>query len=254
MSKIFDALRKAESKKSGSPRNKREVRVRREDLEDDESTFLRGVDENFKRGLRNLRNSIDSELKNSDSRVIMFTSAVAGEGKTTIVSFLARMLALGEADRVLLVDCAVVNPEIHTLFGLQNDKGILDYLSGTIPFEEVIRKVDEGVLDIVTTGTRRGADITQPLFNSERMSTFIKATREMYDYVLIDTSAVMDAPETPIIGSYVTGSVIVVQSGKTKREVIKRAMLMIEKLGGRFLGTVLNRKKYYIPEFIYRRV
>jgi len=254
VSKIFDALRKAESKKSGSLRKKREVRVRREDLEDAENTFLRGVDENFKRGLRNLRNSIDSELKNSDSRVIMFTSAIAGEGKTTIVAFLARMLALGEADRVLLVDCAVVNPEIHTLFGLDNDRGILDYLSGTVPFEEVIRKVDEGVLDIVTTGTRRGADITQPLFNSERMSTFIKATREMYDYVLIDTSAVMDAPETPIIGSFVTGSVIVVQSGKTKREVIKRAMLMIEKLGGRFLGTVLNRKKYYIPEFIYRRV
>lgn len=254
MSKIFDALRKAESNKSGSPRNKREVRVRREGLEDAESTFLRGVDENFKRGLRNLRNSIDSELRNSDSRVIMFTSAVAGEGKTTIVAFLARMLALGETDRVLLVDCAVVNPEIHTLFGLENDRGILDYLSGTVPFEEVIRNVDEGVLDIVTTGKRRGADITQPLFNSERMSTFIKATREMYDYVLIDTSAVMDAPETPIIGSYATGSVIVVQSGKTKREVIKRAMLMIEKLGGRFLGTVLNRKKYYIPEFIYRRV
>ena len=254
MSKIFDALRKAESNKSGSPRNKREVRVRREGLEDTESTFLRGVDENFKRGLRNLRNSIDSELRNSDSRVIMFTSAVAGEGKTTIVAFLARMLALGETDRVLLVDCAVVNPEIHTLFGLENDRGILDYLSGTVPFEEVIRNVDEGVLDIVTTGKRRGADITQPLFNSERMSTFIKATREMYDYVLIDTSAVMDAPETPIIGSYATGSVIVVQSGKTKREVIKRAMLMIEKLGGRFLGTVLNRKKYYIPEFIYRRV
>ncbi len=159
MSKIFDALRKAESKKSGPLRNRREVRVRREDLEDAENTFLRGVDENFKRGLRNLRNSIDSELRNSDSRVIMFTSAVAGEGKTTIVAFLARMLALGEADRVLLVDCAVVNPEIHTLFGLENDKGILDYLSGTVPFEEVIRKVDEGVLDIVTTGTRRGAAI-----------------------------------------------------------------------------------------------
>ncbi len=254
MSKIFDALRKAETKMTGSPRKRRQVRSRREPGEETESTFLRGVDKNFRRGLMNLRNSIDSELKNNDYRVIMFTSAVAGEGKTTIVAFLARMLALGEADRVLLVDCAVVNPEIHALFGLENDKGILDYLSGTVPLEEVIRNVEEGVLDIVTTGTRRGADITQPLFNSEKMSTFIRATREMYDYVLIDTSAVMEAPETPIIGSYATGTVIVVQSGKTKREVIKRAMLMIEKLDGRFFGTVLNRKRYYIPEFIYRRV
>ncbi len=254
MSKIFDALRRAEMSKSGSPRRKGQVRVRREHGVESESHFLRGVDKDFRRGLMTLRNSIDSELRSSDYRVIMFTSAIPGEGKTTITAFLARMLALGETDRILLVDCAVSDPEIHTLFGLDNDKGILDYLSGTAPLEEIIRTVEEGMLDIVTTGPRRGADITQPLFNSEKMATFIKATREMYEYVLIDTSAILDAPETPIIGSYATGTVMVVQSGKTKREVIKRAMLTVEKLGGKLLGTVLNRKKYYIPEFIYRRV
>ena len=254
MSKIFDAMRKAEIKKSGAPRKKRQLRVRRNPGDKKGGTFLRGVDENFKRGLRTLRNSIDSELKNNDFRVIVFTSAIAGEGKTTIVSFLARMLALGEVDRVLLADCAVLNPEIHALFGMKNDMGMLDYLAGSATLEEVVKNVDEGFLDIVTIGQSKGADITQPLFNSEKMSTFIHTTREMYDYVLIDTSAVLDAPETPIIGSYAQGTVLVVQSGKTKREVIKRAMLMIEKLDGRFLGTVLNRKTYYIPEFIYRRV
>ena len=254
MSKIFDALRRAEMSKSGSPRRKGKVRDRRGRGGETESMFLHGVDKNFRRGLMTLRNSIDSELKNRDFKVIMFTSAVAGEGKTTIVAFLARMLALGEADRILLVDCAIDNPEIHSLFGIENDRGIIDYLSGSIPFEDVIRPVEEGIFDIVPVGPRRGADITQPLFNSEKMSTFIQATRKMYDYVLIDTSAVLEAPETAIIGSYATGTVMVVQSGKTKREVIKRAMLMIEKLDGRFLGTVLNRKKYYIPEFIYRRV
>jgi len=254
LSKIFDALRRAEMKQSGPSRNKGQVRARRSRGEDSENTFLRSADDNFKRGLMTLRNSIDSELKNKDFKVIMFTSAVAGEGKTTIVAFLARLLALGESDRVLLVDCALDNPEIHSLFGIENDKGIIDYLSGSNSFEDVIKPVDEGIFDIVPAGPRRGADITQPLFNSEKMSTFIHATREMYDYVLIDTSAVLEAPETPIIGSYATGTVMVVQSGKTKREVIKRAMMMIEKLDGRFIGTVLNRKKYYIPEFIYRRV
>jgi protein-tyrosine kinase len=254
VSKIFDALRKAESNTSGPTRRKGEVRARPGMGEEVESKFLHGVEENFRRGLMTLRNSIDSELKNSDFRVIMFTSSIAGEGKTTIVAFLARMLALSEADRVLLVDCAVDNPELHKLFGLKNDKGILDYLDGSAPLEEIINTVDAGFLDVVTTGPRRGGDITQPLFNSEKMTTFIRATREMYDYVLIDTSAILDAAETPIIGSYATGTIIVVQSGRTKREVIKRAMMTIEKLGGRFLGTVLNRKKYYIPEFIYRRV
>jgi capsular exopolysaccharide synthesis family protein len=254
LSKIFDALRKAEMNKSGAARKKAPAKVRNGANLDVENTFLRGVDENFRRGLMTLRNSIDSELKNSEFRVIMFGSAVGGEGKTTIAAFLARMLALGESERILVVDCAVDNPEIHLLFGLDNDKGILDYLSGTASLEDIVKHVEEGVLDVVTIGPRRGADITQPLFNSEQMATFIRTVRERYDYVIVDTSAILEAPETPIIGSYVTGTVMVVQAGKTKREVIKRAMLNIEKLGGRLIGTVLNRKKYYIPEFIYRRV
>jgi protein-tyrosine kinase len=254
VSKIFDALRKAELKKSRSAPRKGKARPRNIEEDVREKGFLRGVDENFRRALMTLRNSIDSELKSSEARVIMFTSAVSGEGVTTITAFLARMLSLGETDRVLIVDCAVADPEIHTLFGLENEKGILDYLSGTAGLKEVIKPVEEGVLDVVTVGKGNVSDLTQPLFNSERMSTFISSVREDYDYVLIDTSAVLEAPETPIIGSYATGTVMVVRSGKTRREVIKRAMLMIEKLGGRFIGTVLNRKKYYIPEFIYRRV
>ena len=218
-----------------------------------ETSFIKGLDVDFRRSLLNLRNAIDSEIKNRDSRVVMFTSAVGGEGKTTICAYLARVLALGEVDKILIVDCAVNNPQLHDLFGVSNEKGILDLLSGEAELSEVITEVDEGVMDIITIGTIRGADITQPLFNSERMRSFINAVAEHYDYVLIDTSAVLEAPETPIIGSFSTGVVIVVEAGRTKREVIKRAMTMVEKLDGEFIGSVLNKKKYYIPEFIYRR-
>ncbi len=255
MSKIFDALRKAEQEKSGRrPTGRGRTKTARRHDEEKERSFMRVTDPDFRRSLLNLRNSIDSEMKGRDSRVIAFTSAVAGEGKTTIAAFLARLLAIGEDERVLLVDCAVDNPEIHGLFGVENDKGILDLLSGEAPLDKVLHSIDEGVLDVIPLGRKRGADITQPLFNSSRMEMFVKEAAENYDYVLIDTSAVLEAPETPIIGSYATGTVIVVKAASTKREVIKRAILMIEKLDGRFIGTVLNRKKYYIPDFIYRRV
>jgi protein-tyrosine kinase len=110
------------------------------------------------------------------------------------------------------------------------------------------------VLDLVAVGVSDGVDINQPLFNSERLEIFIKEVAAAYDYVLIDSSAILEAPETPIICSHVGGVVMVIFTGKTKREVIKRAMVMVEKLDGTFVGTVLNRKRYYIPEFIYRRV
>lgn len=255
MSKIFDALRKAEQERSGKrPPGKVRTKAPRRPDGEREKTFLRGTDPDFRRSLLNLRNSIDSEMKGMDSRIMMFTSAVRGEGKTTITAFLARLLALGENEKVLLVDCAVDRPEMHVLFGVENEKGILDLLSGEAGIDDVLHPVDEGVFDVIPLGRKRGADITQPLFNSSRMESFVKEAGERYDYVLIDTSAVLEAPETAIIGSYATGTVIIVKASSTKREVIKRAMLMIEKLDGKFLGTVLNRKKYYIPEFIYRRV
>ncbi|MDD4857043.1 MAG: CpsD/CapB family tyrosine-protein kinase [Candidatus Krumholzibacteria bacterium] len=254
MSKIYDALRKAE-KDRGRPRGAMPSVTRGEAPQfKDESLIIAGMDERFRRSLLNLKNSIDSEMKGKESRVVLFTSAVEGEGKTTIVASLARVLAAGESQKILLVDCAVKNPEIHRLFGLKNEKGILDYLAGRAKLQEVVQGVDEGVLDLVTAGSSVSNDATQPLFNSDRLETFIKEVGAAYDYVLIDSSAILESPETTIIGSHADGIVLVIFMETTKREVIKRAMVMAQKLDGRFIGSVLNRKRYYIPEFIYRRV
>ncbi len=254
MSKIFDALRKAEMEMKRPRRSARRRPPSAKVATGRETTFVRDMDSIFRQSLLNLRNSIDSEMRQKESRVVMFTSAIKGEGKTAICTLLARILALNERERVLIVDCSINNPSIHELFGVTQEVGIIDYLSGETEFEKVVKSPESGFLDIVTIGEVKGGDITQPLFNSERMNRFIKEASEKYDYVLIDTSAILEAAETSIISSFADGSVMIIQAGKTKREVIKRSMLMVEKLGGKFIGTVLNRKKYYIPEFIYKRV
>ncbi|MCK4349429.1 MAG: hypothetical protein KAX13_01150, partial [Candidatus Krumholzibacteria bacterium] len=109
-------------------------------------------------------------------------------------------------------------------------------------------------IDFIKAGVTANIDISMPLFNSERMAQLMRQLSDTYDYVLIDTAAIMEAPETSNITSYSDGVILVIHTGNTRREVIKRAMLMVEKLDGRFIGTILNRKKYHIPEFIYRRV
>ncbi len=254
VSKIYDALRKAErdrGRPGGKPERTTEARAPRFRHE---SILLAGMDERFHRSLLNLKNSIDSGMKGKESRVILFTSAIRGEGKTTIVASLARVLASGESSKILLVDCAVRNPELHRLFGLGNEKGLVDYLAGRAAIKDVIQIVDQGALDLVAAGTIDGVEGTQMLFGSDRFAIFIKEVAAAYEYVLVDSSAILEAPETPILGSRVDGIVMVVFAGKTRREVIKRAMTMAEKLDGEFIGTVLNRKRYHIPEFIYRRV
>ena len=254
MSKIFDALHKAERDRgrphAASPRAPRGPAPHFKD----DSLILAGMDERFRRSLLNLKNSIDSEMKGRESRVILFTSAVAGEGKTTVVASLARVLAAGESQKILLVDCSMRNPELHRLFGVNNEKGIVDYLAGRAKLNEIVQSVGRGGFDLVAAGQSDRFDITQPLFDSERLEIFIKEVAAAYDYVLIDSSAILESPETVIIGSRADGIVLVIFAGKTKREVIKRSMVMVQKLDGKFIGTVLNRKRYFIPEFIYRRV
>jgi protein-tyrosine kinase len=254
LSKIYDALRKAEDEKRKRRGSARARPVAKKIDMSRDSGLLKGMDENFRRALLMLRNTIESETKERNTRTIVFTSAVGKEGKTTILSAFARVLAIGQGERILLVDCAVRNPKLHRLFGIENDKGIIDYLEGREDLPNVVRHLDLPGLDLVTAGTTEDVDIRMPLFNSDRMSLFMREVSEAYEYVLIDTSAILEAPETPIISSYSDGVVMIVHVGKTRREVIKRAILMVEKLEGRFIGTILNRKKYYIPEFIYRRV
>lgn len=255
MSKIYDALRKAE-KERGKPgetpvsatRSPSAVHI------EDDTLILVGMDEHFRRSLLNLKNAIDSEMKDKKSRVIMFTSAVHGEGKTTVVASLARVLSLGESHKTLLVDCSMQHPPLGRVFGVDGAKGLIDFLEGRANFNEVVQSVTRGILDVVTTGAGDSLEILPSLFGSDRFTSFIKEAAAAYDYVLIDSSAILEAPETPIVGSHANGIVMVIYAGKTKREVIKRAMMMVQKLDGKFIGTVLNRKKYHIPEFIYRRV
>jgi len=252
VSKIYDALRKAERDRErpqpaaasvpAAPRPK------------DETAVLIGMDERFRRSLLNLKNAMDSEMTEKSSRVVLFTSAVQGEGKTTIVASLARVLALGESEKILLVDCSVRNPELHRLFGIRNERGIVDYLAGRAKLNEIAIPVDNGALHLVTLGAHEGEDVIQPLFNSDSLDAFLREVRGAYDYVLIDSSAILEAPETASLGGRSDGIVLIVQAGKTRREVVQRAILMVQKLSGVFIGTVLNRKKYHIPEFIYRRV
>jgi protein-tyrosine kinase len=260
VSKIYDALRKAEREKQGQRKNtpvkpkrpaKKKAGIKVSDTRRD-SRLLDGLEESFRRSLMTLRNAVESETKDRETRVIVFTSAVKGEGKTTIISAFARVLAVGGSKRLCVVDCSIRNPRLHRLFGVDNNKGFIDYLGGEVELETIIHDIDS--IHFIPAGVTANIDISIPLFNSERMAQLMRQLSETYDYVLIDTSAILEAPETPIISSYSDGVILIVHTGNTRREVIKRAMLMVEKLDGRFIGTVLNRKKYYIPEFIYRRV
>jgi len=91
-------------------------------------------------------------------------------------------------------------------------------------------------------------------FDSPRFESFLKLAREKFDFVILDAAPIGKYPEPQTICSKVDGVVMVITSGKTRRQVAQRVKNEVEDAGGTVLGVVINRRKYYIPEWIYKRL
>ena len=112
------------------------------------------------------------QLLNADSekKVIMITSAESSEGRSTTTSYLSLLLAKS-GKKTIIVDCDLKKPNIHNMFGLTNDKGLVNYLSGDVLFEKVVKTTEIKNLSILTSGasTLNYAE----LFVSSRFNEFI---------------------------------------------------------------------------------
>ena len=106
--------------------------------------------------------------------------------------------------------------------------------------------------DVVHVGDRDPSQIQ--LLVQRDFPRFVTEAHRSYDVIVVDAPPVFSAPETPPLTSMVDGVVVVLKCGKTKREIVQRSLTMINQFSGNILGVVLNRKKYYIPEFIYKRL
>jgi Mrp family chromosome partitioning ATPase len=78
--------------------------------------------------------------------------------------------------------------------------------------------------------------------------------REGHDFIVLDGPPIYGSAECRILCNRVDGVVLVIEAGKTRRHAAASAKDQVEKAGGRLLGVVINRRRYYIPEFIYKRL
>jgi len=185
-------------------------------------------------------------------KAILFAGTSHGDGTSTTAINFATTMARDCQLKVLLVDFNFRTPSLHEVFKIDYSLGLTDVLTNGREVLSNIERVGPGNLHVLPCGENRSMPAS--LFESSRFDAFLKNAREQFEYVIMDAPPVPSFSESRIICAKVDGVVLVVGSGKTRRQVALRAKKEIEDAGGKVLGLVLNRRKFYIPGWIYKRL
>lgn len=188
---------------------------------------------------RTLRTNIQFSSIDKTIKTIMVTSSGPSEGKSTTIANLAVTLAQMDK-KVLIIDADLRKPTVHTFFFLPNRIGLTNVLAGTEPIDLAIQRTTEHNLQVLTSGPI--PPNPAELLSSNKMANLVKEMAELYDYVLFDTPPVLAVTDAQLLSRYIDGVIIVVNNGKTKREMAAKAKILLENVKANVLGVVFNNK------------
>jgi len=176
----------------------------------------------------------------------MVTSALSGEGKTTIAVNLASFLAMA-GKQVLFVDADLRRPMLHHHFDLDNRRGLTSaFMERWTHFDQQLadRPTDIPTLRVLTAGVipLNPAELLQSSLAQQLFGYFQKAPQ--FDYVVFDTPPVLPVADAQILASYIQTTVLVVDVSKTPRKALLRARSALKKTRTTIIGVVLNKTRW----------
>jgi capsular exopolysaccharide synthesis family protein len=192
-----------------------------------------GVAESF----RQLRNNLQFLSVDEPPKVIMVSSAVADEGKTTLAVNLA--LALTDAGRsVTLVEADLRRPKVTRYLGMVSGAGLTNVLAGTADLDDVTQQY--GKRDLVVLAAGPTPPNPGELLASSQMSALVNRLRGRSDFLILDAPPLLPVADSSGLAVHVDGVLMSVRHGSTKREELDRAARMVEMVGAKLLGVVMN--------------
>lgn len=185
---------------------------------------------------RQLRTNLQFAAVDQMPRVIVVTSALAGEGKSSVAGNLA--LAMSQVGvRVCLVDGDLRRPSLASYFNLHGEAGLSTALVGPVSLEDILQPVDNGISVIAS-----GPVPPNPaeLLSSRRFPLLLQELTERFDVILIDAPPTLPAADAVVLAALADAVLFVVHAGKTTRQQVERALKSLDQVHARILGTVLN--------------
>ena len=183
---------------------------------------------------RSLRTRVSAALEQRH-KVILVTSALPEEGKTTVSTTLARSLAQMEW-KTILIDGDLRKPDLHSRFGCAREPGLTDLLEGRSGEGEAIARTDHPHLDVLPAGSPSIGP--SELLQGEAMPRTLRGLAARYDYVVVDSTPLTAITDAHLLSGYADAILLVVRGLVSPREVVKDALGLLQ--GRPVLGVVLN--------------
>jgi Mrp family chromosome partitioning ATPase len=202
-----------------------------------------------------IRRSLQSAGK-SPPRFIGFTGCYAGEGASTVAANVSKSIASYNDAKVLLVDLNFEAPSLKSRLGLPYASGAAEKSVMKLPTPDhsalqVAPDVAPGV-DVLPAGFKNLNPLK--LGQSERFAAALAEGKKQYDYVIFDIPPMAQSPMAIEFAKFFDGVVMVVESGRVRRQVAQQAVEKMSRSGVTVFGVVMNKRKFYMPQWVYDRL
>ena len=198
---------------------------------------------------RHLRTSLLFSSAGKPPQTILVTSSQPSEGKTTTAINTAITLAQSDVD-VVIIDCDLRRPRLHSYFEMENTQGLTNYLSGEPNTDHLIKRC-KGLpkLRVITSGPI--PPNPAELLSSDEMKKLLQFLRGRYKHVIIDSPPAISFTDAAILSTLVDGVVLVAMAGKSSLHLMRRFKQRLGNIGARVYGVVLNGIKSNSVEYGY---
>ena len=249
MSKIFDALRKAEQEQPIDlvpPTLETGI-----DAEGAHPRELQILENEFGR----LSSAVQSCFaKAKEGRIVLVVGAVKREGATYVAAHLGRTLAAECGGPVLCLDANFHDPDLGRQVGVKSGLGLTDvYENGRLrDLTDVIQRGNADNLYVLTPGRKRISPVS--FFSSAQFDSLLASVRRTFRYTVVDGAPILAHPDAIHLAGHTDGVILVVRHGRLKREVLRKAAETMDSVNAPVLGAVLNRRRFSIPTLIYKLI
>lgn len=202
----------------------------------------------FGESVRLLRIRVEKEMREQGKKVLLVSSAIPGEGKTTAAANLAVALA-HKGKKTLLVDCDLRNPSVASIFGKENELGLSAYLNKEAEAQEIICPLETKNLFAVFGG--KPVSNASELLAREETRDFIDAAREIFDYIVLDTPPSFLLADAAELAELADCAVMVIRQNNASRSQILDGVQLLSDSGLPLIGCVLNGVEYGVLKGSY---